>query len=82
MNYKERYINRMWEAIKEVDIKGSFPSVIIAQGALESDWGRSQLATQYNNYLDEIAKAKAEILTEVNRGNPYAKKLISFDKRF
>ena len=32
--------------------------------------------------LAEIAKAKAEILNEVNKGNPYAKKLISFDKRF
>ena len=51
MNYKEQYINRMWQAIKEVDIKGSFPSVIIAQGALESSWGQSYLATQYNNYF-------------------------------
>ena len=43
MTYKEQYITKMWEAIKEVDLKGSFPSVIIAQGALESDWGRSSL---------------------------------------
>jgi len=51
MNYKEQYIAKMWEAIKETDIKGSFPSVIIAQGALESDWGRSSLAADYNNYF-------------------------------
>ena len=51
MDYKEQYITRMWETIKDVDIKGSFPSVIIAQGAVESDWGRSSLATRYNNYF-------------------------------
>jgi hypothetical protein len=32
--------------------------------------------------LQEVAKAKAEILNEVEKGNKYAKKLISFDKRF
>jgi len=32
--------------------------------------------------LEEIAVAKAEILKEVQNGNKYAKKLISFDKRF
>jgi hypothetical protein len=32
--------------------------------------------------LAEIAKAKAEILNEVNKGNPYSKRRISFDKRF
>jgi len=47
----------MWEAIKEVDIKGSFPSVIIAQGALESDWGRSSLAVNYNNYFGIKARS-------------------------
>ena len=51
MDYKEQYITQMWEAIKEVDIKGSFPSVIIAQGAVESNWGRSSLATEHNNYF-------------------------------
>ena len=51
MDYKEQFITRMWEAIKEVDIKGSFPSVIIAQGAVESNWGRSELAATYNNYF-------------------------------
>ncbi len=51
MDYKQQYISDMWEAIKEVDLKGSFPSVIIAQGALESDWGRSSLSTNYNNYF-------------------------------
>ena len=51
MTYKEQFINNMWNAIQEVDLKGSFPSVVIAQGALESDWGRSSLSANYNNYF-------------------------------
>ena len=51
MTYKEQFINRMWAAIQEVDLKGSFPSVVIAQGAIESDWGRSSLSAKYNNYF-------------------------------
>ena len=32
--------------------------------------------------IQEIAEAKSAILNDVNKGNPYAKRLISFDKRF
>jgi len=32
--------------------------------------------------LEEIATAKSEILKDVEKGNKYAKRLISFDKRF
>ncbi|MDR0606389.1 MAG: glucosaminidase domain-containing protein [Bacteroidales bacterium] len=51
MDYKEQYISAMWGAIQETDLKGSFPSVVIAQGAVESNWGRSDLSTKYNNYF-------------------------------
>jgi flagellum-specific peptidoglycan hydrolase FlgJ len=48
----------MWEAIKEVNLKGSHPSVVIAQGAVESNWGRSDLAKKYNNYFGIKAGSK------------------------
>lgn len=32
-----------------LDLQGLFPSVIIAQAALESNWGKSTLAAKYNN---------------------------------
>lgn len=51
MDYKEQYISDMWEAIQEVDLKGSHPSVVLAQGAIESNWGRSTLSTKYHNYF-------------------------------
>lgn len=51
MDYKQQYISDMWRAIQETDLKGSFPSVVIAQGAIESNWGRSSLSADYNNYF-------------------------------
>jgi hypothetical protein len=39
MSYKEQYIKDMWEEIKEVNLKGSHLFVVIAQGAVESNWG-------------------------------------------
>ena len=51
MTYKEQFLSNMWAAIQEVDLKGSFPSVVIAQGAIESDWGRSSLSANYHNYF-------------------------------
>lgn len=46
------YINVLW------GIKGPrlpFKSVAIAQAALESGWGTSQLASKYNNYFGIVA---------------------------
>jgi flagellum-specific peptidoglycan hydrolase FlgJ len=51
MNYQTQYINAMLSAIGEVNLKGSHPSVVIAQGAVESSWGRSVLSSTYNNYF-------------------------------
>ena len=48
---KSAFINRVWDEIKGEDMTGFFPSVLIAQAALESNWGQSQLAARYNNYF-------------------------------
>lgn len=49
MNYKESFIKKMWSIIAEMDLQNIFPSALIAQAALESNWGRSVLAKDYNN---------------------------------
>ena len=48
---KQDFINRIWNEIKGEEMDGFFPSVLIAQAALESNWGKSQLASKYNNYF-------------------------------
>lgn len=48
---KKAFIDKMWNAIKGLDLKGLFPSVLIAQAALESGWGKSELASKHNNYF-------------------------------
>lgn len=48
---KKAFIQRVWDTIAGMDIKGFFPSVLIAQAALESNWGQSLLAKKYNNYF-------------------------------
>lgn len=49
---KQKFIQAMVEAIgQQPDFHGLFPSVMIAQGALESGWGESGLARNYNNYF-------------------------------
>jgi flagellum-specific peptidoglycan hydrolase FlgJ len=48
---KETFIALMWKAIRNVDLKGSHPSVAIAQAAVESAWGGSVLSQDYNNYF-------------------------------
>jgi len=48
---KTAFINRVWNEIKGEEMTGFFPSVLIAQAALESNWGQSSLAAKYNNYF-------------------------------
>ena len=48
---KSAFISRVWNEIKGEDMAGFFPSVLIAQAALESGWGKSTLAAKYNNYF-------------------------------
>ena len=46
---KLAFIHKVWTNSAGLDLKGLFPSVLIAQAALESGWGQSELATKYNN---------------------------------
>jgi lysozyme len=48
---KAAFISRVWNEIKGEEMTGFFPSVLIAQAALESNWGQSALAAKYNNYF-------------------------------
>jgi len=48
---KVAFIDRVWTEIKGENMDGFFPSVLIAQAALESNWGLSSLAAKYNNYF-------------------------------
>lgn len=49
---KRIFIERMAAALAEMDdLGGFFRSVIIAQAAIESNWGRSSLSAKYNNYF-------------------------------
>ena len=46
------YINGVWQIL---GVKLPFKSVAIAQAALESGWGKSELASKYNNYFGIVA---------------------------
>ena len=48
---KQAFIQKVWDAIQGMDLQGFFPSVLIAQAALESNWGLSSLAAKHNNYF-------------------------------
>lgn len=70
---KKAFIEKMWNAIKGLDLNGLFPSVLIAQAALESNWGQSDLAKKYNNYFgikkhNWHGKTAKFLTTEVKNG--------------
>ena len=48
---RQAYIASVAATLRGKSTKGLFPSVIIAQAALESAWGKSLLAAQYNNHF-------------------------------
>lgn len=49
---KSAFIEMMAAALAGMeDLGGFFKSVIIAQAAIESNWGRSSLSAKYNNYF-------------------------------
>lgn len=51
-DYRGKFITKMLDdSIKVGNEYGIFPSVIMAQAIIESDWGRSQLSVQANNYF-------------------------------
>lgn len=52
MNYRQAYIMDTEKLATRVAKKhGLFPSVMMAQSILESNWGRSELSQEYNNYF-------------------------------
>lgn len=52
MTAQEQYIKSISAAsVKACKGTGLFPSVMIAQAIFESGWGKSQLATKYNNHF-------------------------------
>lgn len=52
VNFRELYLEDTIPLAQRTAKKyGLFPSVMIAQSILESNWGRSQLSTEYNNYF-------------------------------
>lgn len=52
MNYRQAYIEDTEKLATRVARKhGLFPSVMMAQSILESNWGRSELSQEYNNYF-------------------------------
>lgn len=58
INTKEDYIESTKSLAISVSKKsGLFPSVTLAQSALESNFGRSELSTKYNNYFGIKAKS-------------------------
>ena len=51
-NYKEEYLeDTKYLAIKTARKYDLYPSVILAQSALESGYGISELSSKYNNYF-------------------------------
>lgn len=58
-NYRENYIEDSAKlAVRVAKRNDLFPSVMIAQSILESNWGRSELSRDYNNYfgIKEVKK--------------------------
>ena len=59
LNFKEAYIEDTEKLATRVARKhGLFPSVMMAQSIIESNWGRSELSQEYNNYfgIKEVKK--------------------------
>lgn len=58
-DYREAYLEETVPLAQKTAKKyGLFPSVMIAQSILESNWGRSELSLEYNNYfgVKEVSK--------------------------
>lgn len=55
---KQEFINNIYIAYRKTGLTNGmpiFPSIVIAQAALESGWGSSELASKYNNYFGIVA---------------------------
>ncbi len=60
-DYKKEYLDETLElAQSTADRFGLFTSVVLAQSALESDYGRSLLSLEYNNYFGIKARSNED----------------------
>lgn len=60
-NSAKEFINQWSSIAKEHQTKYGIPaSITLAQGGLESAWGKSRLATDYNNYFGITGKYKGK----------------------
>ena len=67
----EQFIARLAPEAQSLQAQyGVKASISIAQAALESDWGRSELAAKYNNFFGVKASAGMPSVTRVTLGMP------------
>lgn len=51
MTSQEQYIKSMWQTARTIPLGSVFPSVLIAQSAVESGWGSSGVCKVAKNYF-------------------------------
>ncbi|EIT6323212.1 glucosaminidase domain-containing protein, partial [Salmonella enterica] len=71
MSKQSDFINRIAPAAQRVSQQTGIPaSVIMAQAALESGWGTSQLSAKYNNFFGVKGQGVALPSPEYENGMP------------
>lgn len=69
---REEFLIQLAPYAQEVSAShGIRPSLLLAQAALESNWGQSQLAQQSNNYFGIKSKSGREYSTQEFRANEW-----------
>lgn len=81
---KKAFIARMVFALAEIeDMGGFFASVIIAQAAIESNWGRNSLSEKYNNYFGiKAGKSWKGPSVNMKTGEVYDGKHVTINSNF
>lgn len=76
---KEEFIAEIYPYAQEVSVShGVRPSLLVAQAALESNWGNSQLAREANNYFGIKNPAGKEYVTKEFTHNEWIEIQASF----
>lgn len=77
---QEEFIQEILPQAKQVEsTHGVRPSILIAQAALESDWGNSQLSKEANNYFGvKASSSDREYVTQEFTSNEWTEILASF----
>lgn len=81
---KKAFIARMLFAIAEIEDMGGFiPSVLIAQAAIESNWGRSTLSAKYNNFFGiKAGKSWKGKTVNMKTGEVFAGRNVTINSNF